>query len=178
MPSTSNTSEAEFFSAPPITSFSSILPLDTGRNWSRLLVIVQLWNFSHHSKTDVFTKCFVIRVCSYSNYSRSLNKNRLRKLYLVSFDSYSLCEFKNVTLIAIKPCWLYFENLLAFRRHRFKGVICFGTLRLRLGRGEWNFLLPRKKVGNGQFFIVFDQIFDFSLTFLLFISLTWTFLQL
>ena len=145
MPSTSNTSEAEFFSAPPITSFSSILPRDRGRNWSRLQVIAAAWNFSHHPKTNVFTKCFVSRVCSYSNYSSFLNKNCRRKLYLVSLDSYSLCEFENGTLIAVRPCSLYFENLLALRRHRFKGVICFGTLQLSLGRGEWNFDLPKKQ---------------------------------
>ena len=57
------------------------------------------------------------------------------------------------------------RKLLVPRRHRFKGVICFGTLQLSLGRGEWNFTLPWKIVAKSQFFIVFDQIFDFSLIF-------------
>ena len=57
------------------------------------------------------------------------------------------------------------RKLLALRRHRFKGVICFGTLQLSLGRGEWNFFLPRKIVVKGQIFTVFDQIFDLSLIF-------------
>ena len=44
MPSTYNTSEAEFFSGTQTMSFSSILTLDFQNNWSRFLVSVELWN--------------------------------------------------------------------------------------------------------------------------------------
>ena len=76
--------------------------------------------------------------CSYSYYSKSLRKNYRRKVYLVSFESSCLHELENVTFITVGLWLLYFQNLLEPRRYRIKGVICFGTFRLSLGRGVWN----------------------------------------
>ena len=104
----------------------------------------------------------------YSYYSSSRYKNYARKMKLVCPNWKFYDEFKNISFITVGPCLLYFRNSLDLRRYRFKGVICFGTLRLSLGRGVWVFLTWDKKSDKtilSSFLTNFSNFLSFSAAF-------------